>query len=407
MSELPPRPAGPRPGDGDPGVGELAHFDLDLVCVIPSLRAGGSERVLSGLASDLSGHGARVAILTLMEPDETPFYRLSGTVDLVGLGGLPPGGRLGSPRAFLQAAWRVRHALTARRGRLALGFTTLGSMLAVAATRGLDLPVVAAERVDPQAHARHIGRVRTLARDQLFARADHVVVQTERARRGLPWLPADRLSCIANPIHPVTGQARPGTPSPDGRFRLIGVGRLETQKGFDLLIEGFARVAARHPDWDLVIHGEGPERTCLEALAARAGLGDRIRLPGVTPSLEPEMLAAHALAFPSRFEGFPNALAEAMAAGLAVVGFPEVAGVDELIHEGDTGLLADWADPTGSLVHRLDALMGDAALRARLGANARAHVAAFRPQIHYEQWARLLTRLARPQPKADRRTGSA
>ena len=81
--------------------------------------------------------------------------------------------------------------------------------------------------------------------------------------------------------------------------------------------------------------------------------------------------------------------------------------VDELIHEGDTGLLADWADPTGSLVHRLDALMGDAALRARLGANARAHVAAFRPQIHYEQWARLLTRLARPQPKADRRTGSA
>ena len=370
--------------------------NLDLACVIPSLRAGGAERVLTGLASDLARRGARVVILTAMEPSEAPFYPLANAVELIGLGGLGTGTSLSRPRALLQAAWRVRQTLAARRCDLVLGFTTLGSMLAVLATRRLGVPVIAAERVDPGPHARHIGRARTGLRDALFACADHVVVQTERARRGLPRLPADRISCIANPVHPMAGQARPAEPGPDGRHRLIGVGRLETQKGFDLAVAAFGRIANRHPDWDRVIHGEGLERGRLEAQAASLAVGSgRIRLPGVTAQVQDQMLAAQALAFPSRYEGFPNALAEALAAGLPAVAFAEVSGVEELVVDGETGLLANWSDPVGSLARRLDEVMADAALRTRLGTHARAHVAAFRPQLHYEQWERLLTRVAR------------
>ena len=374
----------------------LASDTLDVACVIPSLRAGGSERVLANLASELAAHGNRVAVLTLMPPGEVPFYPLADAVDHIALGGLGTGATsLGNPATLLRAALRVRKALSARRPGVVLGFATVGSMLAVLATRGLGLPVIAAERVDPKGHGQRIGRVRSALRDKLLARADHVVVQTARARRALTWLPDARLSVIPNRVHAVTGQARPDQPGPDGRFRMTGAGRFNPQKGFDLLIAAFGRLAARFSLWDLVIHGEGPQRAELEGAISRLGLGGRVRLPGVTDALERDLLAAHIMAFPSRFEGFPNVLAEGMAAGLPAVGFPDVSGVEDLLRDGETGLLADWMAPVDSLADRLATLMNDPALRARLGANARQHVAAFTPQIHYEQWETLLRRLAR------------
>lgn len=370
---------------------------LDIACVIPSLRTGGAERVLSTLADQLSAHGHRIGIVTLMAPDEAPFYSLAGNVDVISVGGLSSASSLGHPMDIGKAAWRIRRALKRRRPSLVLGFTTLGNMLAVLASRGLSVPVVAAERVDPKGHGQHIGRLRAAARDTLYARADHVVVQTERARRALPWLSNERISIIANPIYSIARQARPASPGPDGRFRVVGVGRLAPQKGFDLLIPAFAQVCQRFPDWDLVILGEGPDRLSLEVLARDVPAG-RIRLPGITADMETTLLNAQMFAFPSRFEGFPNALAEAMAAGLPVLGFQDVSGVEELIVAapitGATGLLADPASPLDSLAQGLEKLMRDPGLRAQLGVRARQHVAAFTPQIHYEQWERLLSHVA-------------
>jgi GalNAc-alpha-(1->4)-GalNAc-alpha-(1->3)-diNAcBac-PP-undecaprenol alpha-1,4-N-acetyl-D-galactosaminyltransferase len=375
-----------------------APATLDIACVIPSLRTGGSERVLSTLASLLSAEGHRIAIVTLMAPEEAPFYPLADSVDLISVGGLGAAASLGHPKNIGKAAWRIRRALKLREPGLILGFTTLGSMLALLASCGLQRPVIAAERIDPLGHSRRIGRVRTLIRNTLYARADHVVVQTLRARHALPWLPDDRISCIANPIHPIGGQARPAHPDQDGRFRLLGVGRLDRQKGFDLLISAFAQICLRFPDWDLVIHGEGPERPALELLARRAPAG-RIRLPGVTSDIETTLLGAHVFAFPSRYEGFPNALAEAMAAGLAVLGFRDVSGVEDLIvtvPDGHaTGLSIDPASPVDSIGRWLEQLLQKPELRTQLGATARQHVAAFTPQIHYERWERLLSRVAR------------
>jgi GalNAc-alpha-(1->4)-GalNAc-alpha-(1->3)-diNAcBac-PP-undecaprenol alpha-1,4-N-acetyl-D-galactosaminyltransferase len=374
-----------------------APGQLDIACVIPSLRTGGSERILSGLANEASAHGHRIAILTLMAPGEAPFYPLASGVALINLDGLGAATSLGKPSDFGTAAWRIRRALQRRRPELLLGFTSVGSMLAILASRGLAMPVVAAERSDPRGHGQRIGRFRTRLRDLLYARADHVVVQTSRARRAIPWLADSRISCIANPVSPMARQADPGQPGPDGRFRLIGIGRLDSHKGFDLLISAFTQAAERFPLWDLVIHGDGPERGELEALARQLPAG-RILLPGSTAEIESALVASHALAFPSRFEGFPNALAEAMAAGLPTIGFRDVCGVEDLIatdpQERVTGMLADLAAPVESLTNALVRLLSDPLLRTQLGERARQHVAAFAPQIHYEQWERLLTRVA-------------
>ena len=73
---------------------------LDIACVIPSLRTGGSERVLSTLADQLSAHGHRIAIVTLMAPAEAPFYPLAGNVDLISVGGLGTGLALAVPKTW-------------------------------------------------------------------------------------------------------------------------------------------------------------------------------------------------------------------------------------------------------------------------------------------------------------------
>jgi glycosyltransferase involved in cell wall biosynthesis len=367
---------------------------LDLACVIPILGPGGAERVLTGLANDLSARGHRISILTLMRQSEPAFYPLDPDIELLRLGAPHATAETADPLTLVRNIRRIRRALKRRRFDLVLGFATLGNILALAASRGLGQPVVAAERVDPQAHGQHIGRARVWLRDTLYARADHVVVQTARARRGLSWLPDARVSCIVNPVHPVASRARPDAPGSDGRWRILAAGRLEHQKGFDRLLAAFSRLADAFPSWDMVIYGEGPERAKLEAEIARMQLADRISLPGVTADLERELVLSHVMAFPSRYEGFPNALAEGLAAGLPAVGFADVSGVEELVIEGETGLLATPEAPVDSLVGALRRLLTDPALRVRLGAGGRAHVAGFSPRVHTDRWEAVLVRLA-------------
>ncbi|KAB2850717.1 MAG: glycosyltransferase family 4 protein, partial [Hyphomicrobiaceae bacterium] len=201
-----------------------------------------------------------------------------------------------------------------------------------------------------------------------------------------------KISVIANPVAKTLEEANPAQAGPNGRFSLIAVGRLETQKGYDLLIPAFATLAGRFPDWDLAIYGEGPARKDLESLIGETGMARRVVLNGLTREVEKALAASHAMALPSRFEGFPNALTEAMAAGLPAVAFDGVA--DDLILDGETGLRASFADPVASLAACLERLMADGELRVRLGAAARARVAAFSPEVHNARWDELLRRVA-------------
>ena len=103
-----------------------------------------------------------------------------------------------------------------------------------------------------------------------------------------------------------------------------------------------------------------------------------------------ELSAAQLIAFPSRNEGFPNALAEGLAAGLPAVGYKGVSGVEDLIIDGKTGLLVDQKEEIAGLARALSTLMADAQLRVRLGNAALQHVGQWAPDRMFALWDEVL-----------------
>ncbi len=154
---------------------------------------------------------------------------------------------------------------------------------------------------------------------------------------------------------------------------LIGTaGRLDRQKGHDVLIRAMARLTGSHPV-RCVILGEGPQRPGLERLIRELSLEKSVWLLGERGDVTSWLSALEVFVLPSRWEGLPNSLLEAMALGLPSVA-SAVDGVPEALTDGRDGLLVPPDDPA-ALAGALDRLLGDAALRARLGAAAHAAIA--------------------------------
>jgi len=153
---------------------------------------------------------------------------------------------------------------------------------------------------------------------------------------------------------------------PPGPFPLIGaIGRVEFQKGLDTLIRALAKI----PSGTLVLVGDGSERVHLETLARDLGVSDRIIWTGWSDEPRAYLPSFDVFALPSRFEGFPLALLEALLARSAVIA-TDVGSVPEAVLDGETGLLVQPDDPAG-LAAALRRLLADGELRGRLGDNGR------------------------------------
>lgn len=179
------------------------------------------------------------------------------------------------------------------------------------------------------------------------------------------------------------------------KFKIVNIGRTCNQKQQDLLIKAFSLLTTEFPEWKIEIWGEThidlEFTNQLKAQIAALGLDDRISLCGVTNDVKEKLLAASIFAFPSKFEGFPLALTEAMSYGLPSVGCKECPGVNTLIRDGQNGFLCD-ATPE-SLAEALRKLMRDQDLRLRLGAQAKEDMKEFAPERVWDQWEDLLTEL--------------
>lgn len=367
---------------------------MRLTLVIPALGAGGAERVMVTLANAWAERGWPVTLLTYDDGRQEPFYELHPAITW-----RPLAVARRSPNALegvrnnLRRVRAVRQAIAASRPDVVVSFLDQTNVLVLIATRGLRLPVVVAEHIDPARHP--IGRIWGTLRRWSYPRAAAVVVLTESARDFFPPAVRRRTHVIPNPIvidRPVRSASAADATSRG--WTLIAAGRLSEQKGFDLLLRAFADLAPDHPRWSLEIYGEGQLRPDLERLRDELGLAGRVRMPGATRQLHQAFAAADLFVLSSRYEGFPMVLCEAMAGGLAVVSFDCPSGPGGIVRDGIDGVLVPPED-VAALTSALDRLMGDRDERRRLASRATEVLDRFGPPRVLGAWDRLLAEVRR------------
>lgn len=357
----------------------------NIALVVDSLKPGGSERVASEMANYWARGGHRVSLITLKK--EPPFYELEKGVRLEELDVASGSAHL---LAGLYNTYRrirvLRERLKKLNPEVVIGFFTDINVLLVLATRGLGMAVILTERNHPGLHLVPL-RWRIMRR-RVYPLADCLVLQTSGAAR---WFSHYRVrrAVIPNPVREVRAAADRGKPY------ILAVGRLTRQKGFDLLLKAYAR-SGLYPRWSLVVVGEGGERKSLEKLASRLGVVDGVHMPGLVKNIDHYFSEASFFVLSSRYEGFPNALAEAMSAGLPPVAFDCPYGPAEMIDHGENGFLVRAGD-VESLARNMIDMADNPGMAQEMGQQAAASVRGrLKQQAIMKQWDELAEELLAP-----------
>jgi len=342
-----------------------------ILFFVSSMHAGGAERVAASLASAWAARGDTVALVPTYTGKGSCFYPLHPDVRLQYLADRM--GWLGRKLWPPLAKWlAIRKMVREFKPDVVVSFLTNVNVMVLLATRRLGVPVLVSERTNP-AFSSSAGPVFGRLRSYTYPWASLVVLQSRDGMRAFQKMEpgVTELAVMPNPLPddiPDAVVQRQGA-APDGRLKLMAMGRLVASKRFAVLIQAFAALAPDFPDWDLVIWGEGPLRPELEAQVVALGLGGRIALPGRTDRPWHEMAAADAFALVSEVEGFPNVLLEAMALGRACVTVDCPSGPREITCDGQFAELVPLGDQQ-ALEDALARLMRDPLLREVMGRRA-------------------------------------
>lgn len=383
--------------------------------------SGGLERVLCQLANAMTHRGHTVSILYCHSHSGRPVYPLSEAVSLINLMDetpwrgegkrpsqcLPTSARLfrETLRVFSQSAARswnqrrvgrllapaIRTVMDRLQPDVILSYWPETSYFLIHHAH-VSVPIVSMFHSYPDRH------LNLLSPDEHAALARSACLQTllpsGRALIATAF-PHVRIEVIPNPIPSMPAA---DLAAPRARRTLLYVGRLEKRyKQPHLLIDAFARVAADCPDWDLELWGgddrAGRYEAELRRLIESHHLEHRVFLRGKTEHVEDVYRRGDLFCLPSASEGFGLSLGEAMSAGLPAVGFRSCPAVNELIADGETGLLAE--DGADGLADALRRLMMEPAARISMGQAARKSMAAYAPDRIWDAWENLLTDIAR------------
>lgn len=212
--------------------------------------------------------------------------------------------------------------------------------------------------------------------------ADHFILLTESDRKNYPKQKKN-VQVIPNPL-PFFPKEQAILENP----QFVSIGRLTEQKGFDQLIEAFALLSPRYPEWTLKIAGDGELREQLQKQIEQKKLEQKIKLIGVQQDILPLLLESSIFVVSSRYEGFPMVILEAMSCGLPVVSFDCPYGPGNMI-SNSCGILVKPGQ-VKQLATGMEHLAAEKKLRKKMGQKAREEVKQYRIEIIIEKWLALL-----------------
>jgi glycosyltransferase involved in cell wall biosynthesis len=327
---------------------------------------GGVERFVCELADALVGRGMKVTLGSVDTPRERLVYPVGPGVDVVAARVPRPAraapGRLGRMPAILGERWRAGRALGRVIDRTGADTIVLNGLVTACSV------LLAKKAARPRSiccdhnHFTARSRLWQRLRARIYPQVGAIVSLTEADRPKFAALnPNTRV--ILN-----TSSLRADAPALPAEPRVLAVGRLQAQKGFDLLLQAWQMVVRQLPEARLRIVGGGPLEAELATLARTLGVESSVAFDPPTERIEALYREAAVFVLSSRYEGMPLALLEAQALGVPSVAFDCPTGPREILSE-ETGVLVPSAD-VPALAQAMLRLLRDPALRARMGAAA-------------------------------------
>jgi glycosyltransferase involved in cell wall biosynthesis len=367
-------------------------------------RRGGVEKRFCLVANELAQRGVEVRVLTARERNNPrPKFPLHHSVSV----------------HFAKVEKEsVRPLLEEFRPDIVITVNGQKTSSLLSQLANVDAHIIVTEQLSPGDMSRMVGSGEL--RLENLARADAIHLLLPSYATALPPALAGRCRVIPNQCEVPAERADCVGPAPNQgqRRRIVYVARLDRrQKRQQILVEAFAKLRERFPEWDLWLWGDHHDlRTSLyfRFLVRRRGVAGRVFMPGPTDDVMSQLLKSQLLVFPSGYEGFPSALLQGMACGLPCIGFASCAGVNELIVHRVTGLLVPGSDDPDALAEAMNLLMSSPGLREAYGLAGRESAGSYGYERFRDGWLELVegvyrqrmngsTPVSRSPPSLDRR----
>lgn len=347
------------------------------------IQFGGAERVLSILANSLVKNGHQVRFFLGFK--HTPCYEIDPYVDLVFRNSIAS---FRNPISIYKESRCLRQEVLNFFPDVIVTFFGENAFIAHLGIHKTYKPIlVYSQRSDPS-----ISRGKKRILNWFAAKwADGVVLQSQAVQSFYTQSILNKSTVIINPL---SIEKLPEYDYNVADTTIISVGRLICGKNFLLLIDSFSKIVSRHPEYKLIIYGEGPERNTLQNKINSLGLQNKVYLPGTTSDIWGCMSKAKLFVLPSNYEGVPNVLIEAMCLGMPCIStdYTPLGAVNELITQGENGIIVPRSDSEALAAAMLD-ILNDDAKAIRMGENARRMTQRVNVENVTKQWENFFTHL--------------
>ena len=395
--------------------------EKSIAFYIGGLCIGGAERVICNLAEYFYGEGYRVTMVTKVRDEKE--YELNPGIKRI-IADITPEEETASRihNLFARIA-KLKRIWKEVKPDVIVSFIRKNNLMAIASAAPLGIPVIVSVRSAPERELKGFG-FKTIS-FLLFRQAAGVVLQTREAYDFFPGYIRAKAVVLPNSINPVflkeseklalernndingVSNEKPEKVAVentniiceepmiiDSRVvfskrekKIITVGRIDDNKNQRMLVEAYAKIADHYPDWSLELIGDGSGRQALEEYVSTLPCKDRISFTGAVDDVAKRMSEASIFVLPSKIEGMPNALIEAMVMGMACISTDcPCGGPRDLIAADESNGILVPVDNVDAMAMALKRLITNDPLRQSMGDNARKIIATLHPDTVNKQW---------------------